>query len=90
MIDRTLPSGHPDFVFVDRVPHVYALHHREEPEAGVVSWVVVLPGGEALVVDHDGNVTAYTTLERIEARGIRRGGPRLVQVAEDPTVRRAA
>jgi hypothetical protein len=86
MIDRTLPSGHPDFVFVDRVPHVYALHHNEE----LVSWVVVLPGGEALVVDHDGNVTACTTLERIEARRARRGGPRLVQVAEDPDLGRAA
>jgi hypothetical protein len=86
MIDRTLQSGHPDFLFVDRIPHVYALHQHEE----LVSWVVVLPGGEALVVDHAGNVTACTTLERIAARGSRRGGPRLVQVAEDPAVPRAA
>ncbi|HZN70697.1 MAG TPA: hypothetical protein VFC00_03290 [Micromonosporaceae bacterium] len=86
MIDQIRQTGHPDFVFVDRVPHIYALHQHDQ----LVSWVVVLPSGEALVVDHDGNVTANTTLERIVARGARRGGPRLVQVAEDPAVPRAA
>lgn len=85
MIDRTIQSGHPDFVFVDRLPHVYGLY-----QDGVVAWVIVLPSGAALVVDLDGNVTANTSLERIADRGTRRGGPHLVHVGENPAIDRAA
>lgn len=91
MIDQTQESGHPDFVFVDHVPQVYALHRSDEPTGdGLVAWVFALPGGTALVVDHDGEVIAYTSLERIGSHWIRRWDVRLVQVAEDPVTRRAA
>jgi hypothetical protein len=65
-------------VIVDRAPRVLALH----TEAGVESWIFVLPTGEALLIDTEGRVTAHTSLERIEARKARRGGVRIVEVVE--------
>lgn len=78
MGDRTNTRGEPAMVIVDRAPRVYALHADDE----VVSWVFALPGGQAVVVDTAGTPMARTSLERIQTRYARYGGPRLVLVAE--------
>lgn len=81
MADPTITRGEPALVIVDRAPRVYALHAGDH----VVSWVLVLPSGDAVVVDTAGNPMAQTSLDRIQTRQVRYGGPRLVMVAEPAT-----
>ena len=80
MADQPAARGKPTLVMFDRVPRVYALHADDRIE----SWVIALPSGDALIVDPDGQVTGITSLDRIEARHARRGGPTLVEVVECP------
>lgn len=81
-------NGYPEFVLVGQAPRIFALHRPDEGD-GVSAWVVVLPGGHALVVDPSGELIAQTSVERITARWTRRGNTRLVHVAEDPALRAA-
>jgi hypothetical protein len=90
MIGRIHESGHPDFVFVDRVPRVYGLRRSGDPNGSVVAWVLVLPSGVAVVFDMAGEVMAHTSLERLGAGWARRSDLRLVQVMDDPATRCAA
>lgn len=78
MVDQAREGGDPALVIVDRAPRVLALR----TDAGVESWIFVLPTGEALLIDNEGRVTAHTSLERIQARRARRGGYRIVEVVE--------
>lgn len=83
---ETRACGEPAVVIVDRIPRILALHTEE----GVECWVVVLPTGDCVLIDTDGHVTAHTSLERIQARRSRRGGPRLVEVFGYPAEVRVA
>lgn len=83
MISRPLSSGRPAVVVVDRAPHIYALHVPGTPGDGVVGWVLALPNGNVLEIDHSGEVTAASTLERAEARCARHG-TQLMEVVELP------
>lgn len=86
MADPTRACGEPAVVIVDRVPRILALH----TEDGVEFWVIVLPTGDAVLIDTDGHVSAHTSLERIRSRRSRRGGARLVEVIGDPAEVRVA
>lgn len=78
MADQTTSRAEPALVIVDRTPKVLALHTGDR----IISWVLVLPTGDAVVVDTEGNPMAQTSVERIQTRHARYGGPRLVSVAE--------
>jgi hypothetical protein len=86
MADRIVDQREPLHVIVDHAPRVYALHSDDR----IVSWVVDLPSGDAVVIDPAGHLLAQTSLDRIRTRRARYGGPRLVEIVERPAESQAA
>jgi ABC-type protease/lipase transport system fused ATPase/permease subunit len=86
MADHTARHREPLQVIVDRAPRIYALHCDDR----IISWVVDLPTGDAVVIDPAGRLLAQTSLDRIRTRRARYGGPRLVEIVEPPAEPQAA
>lgn len=76
-------------VFVDEKPSVFALYRRGDRETAgrVVGWLMVLPGGDAVLIPTEGpsDRPILTTLHNVRRRWLRLLEVELVQVVGQQT-----
>lgn len=87
-------AGPMSMILVEEKPSLLALYKRGPADSpgSVVSWVLVLPDGSAIVLPADGRAgpSIRTTLADVRRRWVRAFRAELVEVAGREVVRRAA